>query len=92
MWYEALIYKLKQNGINDKLLCLLMKFLKNCQVQFSSWTDVNAGVPQGSIMGPLLLLIYINDLPNSLQSNSKLFADETSFFSTIPHITTALLI
>ena len=95
VWHDGLIYKLKQNGIKDKLLCLLIDFLKNCQQrvilngQFSSWTKVNAGVPQGSILGPLLFLISINDLPNRLQSNPKLFADDTSLFSTVQDITTS---
>ena len=51
--------------------------------QHSSWRDVNAGVPQGSILGPLLFLVYINDLSNGLKSNPKLFANDTSLVSVI---------
>ena len=49
--------------------------------QVSAWASVNAGVPQGSILGPLLFLIYINDLFDNLSSSAKLFADDTSLFS-----------
>ena len=55
--------------------------------QHSSWADVKAGVHQGSMIGPLLFLIYINDLPNGLNSNAKLFADDTSLFSVVHNIT-----
>ena len=51
--------------------------------QCSSWADVNAGVPQGSILGPLLFLIYIDDLSDGFKSECKLFADDTSLVNDI---------
>ena len=77
------------------MLRLIKDFLSNRKQrvvlngQCSSWMDVQAGVPQGSIVGPLLLLIYFNDLSDNLVSNPKLFADDTSLFSTVtyPNVT-----
>ena len=54
--------------------------------QVYTWTSVNAGVPQGSILGPLLFLIYINDLFDNLSSNVKVFTDDTYLFSVIRDI------
>ena len=44
----------------------------------SSWTSVNAGVPQGSIFLPLLFLLYINDIVEDINSSIRLFSDDTS--------------
>ena len=89
VWLKGIIFKLKQNGISGKLLRVLSDFLKDREQtvilngQVSSWTGVNAGVPQGSILSPLLFSVYINDLADGLSSNAKLFADDTSLFSVI---------
>ena len=79
------------------MLNILSDFLRNRKQrvthngQSSSWTNVNAGVPQGSILGPLLFLIYIDDLSDGLSSNAKLFADDTSLFSIVHDINTAAI-
>ena len=89
VWHEGLILKLTRNGISGNLLYLLKDFLKYRKErvvlngQNSSWKGITSGVPQGSILGPLLFLIYINDLPNGLSSNCKLFADNKSLFSVV---------
>ena len=87
VWYEGLLLKLSLNGLSGNLLKLLRDFLccrKQRVVlngQNSSWENVNTGLLQRSILGPLLFLIYINDLSNGVSSNCKLFADDTSLFS-----------
>ena len=89
VWHEGLLYKLKSMGISGELYNLLENYLSDrfqwvlLNGQASSWRPVLAGVPQGSILGPLLFLIYINDLPNELKSNAKLFADDTSLFTIV---------
>ena len=80
VWHEGLFYKLKSMGISGELYNLLRVLLNG---QTSSWRPVLAGVSQGSILGPLLFLIYINDLPNELKSNAKLVADDTSLFTIV---------
>ena len=51
--------------------------------QNSDWRKINAGVPQGSVLGSLLFLIYINNLPDGIMSICKIFAEDTSLFSKI---------
>ena len=86
VWHEGrLIFKLKENDISSELLHILFDFLSNRKQrvvpngQNSSWTNDHAGVLQGSILGPLLFLIYINDLSDNLTNNAKRFADDTLF-------------
>ena len=89
MWHDGNIFRLTQNGLSGNLLNLLRDFLNAWKQrvvlngQFSTWKNVYAGVPQGSILSPFLFLIYINDLTEGLSSNAKLFADDTSLFSVI---------
>ena len=86
VWHKALLFKLKSYGVEGKAYKILKDYLSNRKQrvllngQFSSWLPINAGVPQGSVLGPLLFLIYINDLSDNLISESKLFADDTSIF------------
>ena len=83
------MFKLESFGIRGKLLNLLEGYRSNrfqrvlLNGEESSWFPIKAEVPQGSILGPLLFLIYINDLPDGLNSISKLFADDTSLFSIV---------
>ena len=49
----------------------------------SDWGLINSGVPQGSVLGPLLFLVHINDLENGIKSSIKFFADDTSLFSIV---------
>ena len=76
-------------GISGEFYNLLEKYLSGrfqrvvLIGQISSWRPVLAAVPKGSILGPLLFLVYIKDLPNDLNSKVKLFADDTSLFTIV---------
>ena len=88
--HKELIFKLSQNGISGNLLDILSDYLRDRKQrvvlngQHSRWGNVNADVPQGSILGLLLLLIYLNKISGDLSFKAKLFADDTSLFNA-PH-------
>ena len=79
MW-DKKAYDILENYLSNRQQRVLLNG------QSSDWLDINAGVPQGSVLGPLLFLIYINDLSDNLISVAKLFADDTSLFSTVHDI------
>ena len=84
VWHDGIIFKLKA-----ELLSLLKNYLENREQRVvlngrtSEWRKIMSGIPQGSVLGPLLFLIYINDLPDGINSLCKIFADDTSFFSKV---------
>ena len=86
VWHKGLLYKLKQNGINGKLLNWLKNYLEERSQKVvinsvsSSIRKVSAGVPQGSVLGPLLFLVYVNDIAESLLSITRLYADDSSLY------------
>ena len=88
VWHDGLLFKMEKI-VSGNLFQLIKSFLSvrfqrvQLNGQTSDWDTIQAGVPQGSILGPLFFLIYINDLTGNLNSNIKLFADDTSPFSEI---------
>ena len=84
VWHKGLIFKLNRAGIHEKLVAWFSDYLCNrCQKVVlpgcrSNTTHLNAGVPQGSVLGPLLFLVYINDIVENIESGINLFADDTS--------------
>ena len=92
VWHEGLCFKLKRNGINGNLLNLISNFLSDRKQRVvlngieSEWENIYSGVPQGSVLGPLLFLIYINDLTDNIKSKIKLFADDSSLFLKVKDI------
>ena len=89
VWTQGLIFKLKTIGIEGEILDILCSFLADRKQRVtldgenSDWEDVRAGVPQGSILGPILFLIYINDLVDAVSSDIRIFADDTFIFRII---------
>lgn len=88
MWVDELIYKMIKMNLPHYLIKIVSSYLKNRNFrvrlgnQLSDPVSVNDGVPQGSILGPLLFIIFLTDLPTHLNTTLTVFADDTSTFST----------
>ena len=86
VWHRGLIHKLNAIGIRGPLLRWFEDYLNDREQavvikgKMSSYKAVQSGVPQGSVLGPLLFLVYINDIVKDIESLVKLFADDTSMY------------
>ena len=87
VWHAGLFHKLKSYGMSGQIFGLVSSFLSNRQLQIvldgksSQEYPINAGVPQGSILGPTLLLLYINDLPDDVICDIAIYVDDTTLYS-----------
>ena len=87
IWHAGLLHKLKSYGISGQIFGLISSFLSNRRLRVvldgksSQKYPVNAGVPQGSIHGPTLFLLYINDLPDDVICDIAIYADDTTLYS-----------
>ncbi|MEW8548554.1 MAG: reverse transcriptase family protein [Candidatus Thiodiazotropha sp.] len=84
--HRRLIYKLSKYGFGETFTRWITNFLCNrtqtvsLRGTFSQPSDVLSGVPQGSVLGPLLFILYVNEIPELIQGTAKLFADDTKVF------------
>ena len=91
VWHTGLKYKIERCGITGNLLKWLSSYLSQrtqrvvINGKHSELQEIQAGVPQGSVLGPLLFLIYINDICENLSCETFLFADDTSIFKPVNH-------
>ncbi len=90
--HHKLVTKLENYGVSFQVCAWVKQFLSNrtqqviVEGEISEEAPVTSGVPQGSVLGPILFLFYINDLPDHLRSKVRLFADDTILYNTSDNI------
>ena len=90
--HKRLLLKLERLEVSGNVLKWISSFLSNrsqrvvINGQSSEWTDVSSGVPQGSVLGPLYFLLYVNDLPDEVKSCCKLFADDAKIYKYLQNL------
>ena len=97
VWHRGLLCKLKAAGDIGTALKWFQSYISNCKQRvllpgvLSDWQNIKAGVPQGSILGPLLFLVFINDIVSDINSNIGLFADDTTLYIIVENPLTAAI-
>ena len=87
--HERLLLKVENHGIKGNALKWIRDFLSNCQQRVviigthSAWAPVTSGIPQGSVLGPLLFVIFVNDMPDVVKSFLYMFADDAKLFTRV---------
>src|SRR6266536_3910236 len=87
--HRRLLSKLLTYGVDGDILMWIENFLTERKMRVivngitAKWTRVNSGVPQGSVLGPILFLLYVNELPDIVKSSIKMFADDTKIWKTL---------
>ena len=95
--HRRLMQKVEAHGVKGKVYLWIQDFLSNRTQQVtvngttSEEADVTSGIPQGSVLGPLLFILYINDLPDCVQNEVRMFADDTKLFKEVENISTCPL-
>ena len=94
VWHAGLLVKLHAAGVTGNVHAWFADYLSDSKRVIlpgavSDWASIRAGVPQGSILGPLLFLLYINDIEHDIGSNIRLFADDTGLFIIVDDPVTA---